>query len=71
MWGNLVPLLLVRIFNPLNKGRAQKIKVMLKNIIKLVLALGLLFALSSCGSTKNGIVLGKGISCKNGVCSSY
>ena len=44
---------------------------MIKNVIKLIAALGLLFALSSCGSTKNGVVLGKGMSCKNGVCSNY
>jgi hypothetical protein len=43
----------------------------MKDIIKFLLALGLLLALSSCGTSKNGVVTGKKIVCRNGVCSMY
>ena len=50
------------------------VKVMKKelgSLVKFLLVIGIIGMLSSCASTQNGVVLGKTIKCKNGVCSMY
>ena len=47
------------------------VKKELGRFMKFLLILGILGMLSSCASTQNGVVLGKTIKCKNGVCSMY
>ena len=47
------------------------VKEELVGLAKFLLVIGLIGMLSSCGSTQNGVVLGKTIKCKGGVCSMY
>ena len=47
------------------------LKKELGNLVKFLVVLGILGMLSSCASTQNGVVLGKTIKCKGGVCAMY
>ena len=47
------------------------VKKELVGLVKFLLVIGLIGMLSSCASTQNGVVLGKTIRCKGGVCSMY
>ena len=47
------------------------VKKELGSLVKFLLVIGIIGILSSCASTQNGVVLGKTIKCKGGVCSMY
>ena len=47
------------------------VKKELGRLIKFLVVLSVIGMLASCASTQNGVVLGKTVKCKGGVCSMY
>ncbi len=43
----------------------------MKELVKFIVCISILLFLSSCGTSKNGVVMGSGMVCRNGVCSMY